>query len=120
MIDMPHVAVFADRLIEKVFYNLMENTLRHGGNVSTIRFSFAEPGGEGVIVYEDDGAGVSPADKLRLFEKGFGKNTGLGLFLSREILSITGMRIAESGVPGRGVRFEITVPEGGYRVSEIQ
>ena len=117
VIDMPPVTVFADRLIEKVFYNLMENTLRHGGNVSRIRFSFAESAGEGTIVYEDDGAGISLADKPRLFEKGFGKNTGLGLFLSREILSITGLTIRETGEPGKGVRFEMVVPREEYRIT---
>jgi signal transduction histidine kinase len=51
----------------------------------------------------------------RIFERGYGKNTGLGLFLSREILAITGITITENGVPGKGARFEITVPKGAYR-----
>lgn len=51
----------------------------------------------------------------RIFEQGFGKNTGLGLFLSREILAITGITITENGTPGKGARFEITVPKGAYR-----
>lgn len=46
-----------------------------------------------------------------------GKNTGLGLFLSREILSITGITLTEAGDPGKGARFEITVPDGIYRKS---
>jgi len=37
------------------------------------------------------------------------------LFLSQEILSITGITITETGEPGKGARFEITVPKGGYR-----
>jgi len=45
-----------------------------------------------------------------IFDKGFGKNTGLGLFPAREILSITGITIRETGEPGKGVRFEITAP----------
>ncbi|HNQ30521.1 MAG TPA: sensor histidine kinase, partial [Methanolinea sp.] len=49
------------------------------------------------------------------FEKGYGKGTGLGLFLSREILSITGMTIRETGIPGEGARFEIVVPKGMWR-----
>jgi signal transduction histidine kinase len=60
--------------------------------------------------------GISAEDKGKLFQKGFGKNTGLGLFLSREILSITGLTITENGEPGKGVCFEMTVPSGGYRV----
>jgi signal transduction histidine kinase len=56
----------------------------------------------------------------RIFEQGFGKNTGLGLFLSREILAITGLTINKNGVPGTGARFEITVPKGAYRFGEIR
>jgi signal transduction histidine kinase len=37
------------------------------------------------------------------------------LFLSREILAITGITITGNGVPGKGARFEITVPKGMYR-----
>jgi signal transduction histidine kinase len=36
---------------------------------------------------------------------GFGRHTGLGLFLSREILSITGITITETGEPGKGAVF---------------
>lgn len=64
---------------------------------------------------QDDGRGIRKEDKRRLFSKGFGKNTGLGLFLSRDILSITGIAISETGEPGKGARFEITVPQGMYR-----
>ena len=68
-----------------------------------------------IIVVEDDGNGVSEEDKKKLFTKGFGKHTGLGLFLSREILSITGLMITENGEPGTGARFEITAPNGKWR-----
>jgi hypothetical protein len=37
------------------------------------------------------------------------------MFLIREILSITGLTIRETGIPEKGVRFEIRVPEGSYR-----
>ena len=68
-------------------------------------------------MYEDNGVGIPQKDKTRLFQKGFGKNTGLGLFLSREILAITGITIQEDGDPGKGVRFVIAVPKDGYRLS---
>jgi signal transduction histidine kinase len=51
----------------------------------------------------------------KLFQNGFGKHTGLGLFLSREILSITGISISETGEPGKGACFEIRIPPGRYR-----
>ncbi len=108
--------VFADPLIEKVFYNLVENSLRHGEHVTIIGFSYTKTSTGLTITYRDNGAGISEADRKKLFRKGFGKHTGLGLFLSREILSITGITIQENGELGKGVNFEILVPEGGYRV----
>lgn len=53
--------------------------------------------------------------KKAIFEKGVGKNTGLGLFLIRSILSITGLEIDEIGVEGEGARFIITIPHGNWR-----
>ena len=108
--------IYADPLLGKVFYNLIDNALRYGGEKMTeIHITSREDGGALVLVFEDNGVGIPQKDKDRLFTKGFGKNTGLGLFLSREILSITGITITENGEPGKGARFEITVPKGMYR-----
>ncbi len=71
---------------------------------------------DGILIVADDGVGVPLADKERIFERGFGRNTGLGLFLVREILGITGMSIRETGEPGKGARFEVTVPKGMFRL----
>jgi len=114
-INLPPAEIYADPLIEKVFYNLVENSLRHGEGVTRITFSLLETPDGLVISYIDNGIGIPPEDKARLFRKGFGKNTGLGLFLSREILSITALSIRETGTPGSGVRFEIIAPKGKYR-----
>ncbi len=108
--------IYADPLIIKVFYNLMDNATKYGGeHMTTIRFSSGESDRGLVIVCEDNGAGISVVDKKRLFERGFGKNTGFGLFLSREILAITGISIHENSGQGKGARFEITVPKGMHR-----
>jgi len=109
--------VFADPLIVKVYYNLMDNAVRYGGKITTIRFSVEEHGEDHVIVCEDDGEGVALEDKEKIFERGFGKNTGLGLALSREILDITGITIKETGVPGKGARFEMAVTKGSWRMA---
>lgn len=109
------VEVYADPLIEKVFYNLIENSLRHGGHVTRIGFSFTESVEGGLLVYEDNGTGIRMEDRDQLFTRGFGKHTGLGLFLSREILAITDIVIRENGQPHKGVRFEIVIPKDGYR-----
>jgi signal transduction histidine kinase len=115
-IEMADVDVFADPLLERVFYNLIDNALRYGGDtMSIIRVTSQEENGSLVITIADDGTGIPDEDKKRLFSKGFGKNTGLGLFLSREILSITRITITENGDPRTGARFEITVPKNCYR-----
>jgi signal transduction histidine kinase len=106
--------VFADPMLEKVFYNLIQNAVAHGETITTITFS-AKKHPEGVvIVCEDDGVGIPDAEKEIIFKRGYGKNTGLGLFLIREILSITGMSIRENGSFGEGARFEILVPNAIY------
>ncbi|MFA4860450.1 CHASE4 domain-containing protein [Methanoregula sp.] len=108
--------VYADPMFEKVFYNLIDNTLRHGGKKRSVMTFSCERSGTGcVIICEDDGIGVPDENKNRIFEQGFGSNTGLGLFLSKEILDITDISITENGIPGKGARFEILVPEGRFR-----
>jgi signal transduction histidine kinase len=84
--------------------------------MTTIRISAKKAHEGGIfLIVEDNGTGIPPSDKEKIFTRGFGKNTGLGLFLSREILAITGIAIRETGEPGRGARFEMTVPKGAYR-----
>ncbi len=110
--------IYADPLLEKVFYNLVENTLRHGEKVTRITFSCQESEKGLLIVYEDDGKGVPPAEKENIFNRKYYRHTGLGLFLSREILGMTGIGIWESGEEGKGARFGIVVPRGAFRFSD--
>ncbi|HUH79538.1 MAG TPA: PAS domain S-box protein [Methanoregula sp.] len=114
-IDTDNLEIYADFLIEKVFFNLIENALRHGEHVTRIRVSYQQKEDEVVLSMEDDGIGIPEQDKEKIFTRGFGKNTGYGLFLAREILAITGITIRETGVPGKGARFEMNVPKNGYR-----
>ncbi len=110
--DLPiNAEVFADPLFMKVCYNLMDNAVRYGGKITTIRFYLEDSNQDKLIICEDDGDGVPAEDKERIFERGFGKNTGLGLAISREILDITNITIHETGEPGNGARFEMRVPD---------
>lgn len=115
-----NLEILADPLLGKVFYNLFDNALRYGGSrMTTIRVSSFTETTSQVLVITDDGEGVAEKDKERVFKKGFGKNTGLGLFLTREILSLTGITIVENGEPGRGARFEIRVPADKVRFTPM-
>jgi len=112
------VEVLADGMFEKVLINLLDNSLRYAEHLSGIRVSHElRADGALVIVLEDDGVGIPDEDKGKLFTRGFGKHTGLGLYLSKEILGYTGITISEHGVPGKGVRFEIRVPQEKYRIA---
>jgi len=119
-VDLEHVEIFVDPMIAKVFYNLIDNALRHGEHVTHIVFTSHVSETALVIVCEDDGIGIPDADKPHIFTKGVGRDSGLGLFLIREILSITGISIKETGVYGKGARFEMTVPPGDYRIGHDQ
>ncbi|MEI7650097.1 MAG: PAS domain S-box protein, partial [Methanomicrobiales archaeon] len=113
--DLLGVEIFADPLFRQVFFNLFDNSQRHGGHVTTITVSM-ENNRFGLIIYiEDNGVGIPAKQKKKCFERGFKKSTGLGLFLTQEILRITGIRIQETGIEGSGARFEIIVPKGVYR-----
>jgi signal transduction histidine kinase len=108
-------AVFADPVLEKAMAQLLDNAVRHGSRVTEIRISVRDEEKGGLLVVEDNGTGIPAADKERIFERGFGKHTGWGLFFVRELLALTGITIAETGEPGRGARFEIHIPRESYR-----
>ena len=76
--------------------------------------------GDRALIWEDDGTGIPAEEKERIFHRGVGKNTGLGLFLIREILGITGIGITETGEPGAGARFEMRVPRGAWQIAVTQ
>ena len=115
MSDAPLV-IFADMLLEKVFFNLIDNSLRHGGDITWIRVTSKITNSSAIVIYEDDGTGIPEENKEKIFKRGFGKNSGYGLFLVREILGITSIPIHETGFPGKGVRFEMKIPCGGFMV----
>ncbi|MDD1668970.1 MAG: ATP-binding protein [Methanomicrobiales archaeon] len=108
--------IFADLLLEKVFYNLIDNAMKYGGPaMTTVRFTMHRAGDSVVIVCEDDGLGIPEEARKNLFRRGYGKHTGYGLFMIQEVLAISGLTITESSTPGNGARFEILVPKGLYR-----
>ena len=117
-IDLDDLELYSDPMIENVFSNLITNSLTHGGDIGSISIVHRIESDELVIVYEDDGVGIPVDEKEKIFEPGYGAHTGYGLYLNREVLSITGMSISENGAPGDGARFEIRVPSTGFRMSE--
>jgi len=116
--DMKGIEVYADHLLIRVFDNLLDNSVRHGEHVSKIHISCRKSPDGIILIWEDNGIGVKPEEKKKIFEMGYGRNTGLGLFLIREVLLITGISIKETGTHGKGARFEISIPNQGWRISK--
>jgi signal transduction histidine kinase len=107
--------IFADPWLKKVFFNLIDNTLRYAEHVTKITVSYRESEDGLDILFEDNGIGIPVDEKEKIFERGYGKNIGYGLFMAREILAITGLTIQETGEPGKGARYMIHIPKRLYR-----
>ena len=112
-IETGDLEVFADPLLEKVCQRLFENSLKHGGHVTCIRVWYTVTPSGATIVFEDDGIGIPGEQKEQIFLRSGGMRTSMrSLIFVREILDITRITIKETGEPGKGARFEITVPKG--------
>jgi PAS domain S-box-containing protein len=119
-LDVEGLEIYTDMLIEQVFFTLAENVVVHGKTATEIRLYYQKSAEGLTLIFEDDGTGIPKDMKEKIFERRSVEKKGLGLFLAREILDITGMTIKETGEPGKGARFEITVPKGAYRSGSVQ
>ena len=105
------LTVLADSLLREIFYNLIDNTLKYGEKTSQIRVSYEDTGEQLKLVFEDDGVGIPAEMKPKLFTRGFGKGTGLGLFLIKKTVEFYGWQVQEAGTEGKGAKFIITIPK---------
>ena len=105
------LTVLSDSLLRQLFYNLIHNSLRHGERLSQIRVCYKEVDDQLGLVYEDDGVGIPEEEKEKIFKEGYGNGTGYGLYLIRKICEAYGWTIQETGVPGRGAQFVMTIPK---------
>ncbi len=110
--------IYADPLLEKVFFVLAENVVLHGEAATRISLQYHETNDGLILLFEDDGTGIPVDMKEKIFERRCEGKPGMGLFLAREILSITEISIEETGEPNVGARFEILVPKGAYRFTK--
>ena len=115
--DFGNLEIFADPLLERVFYHLIDNSIQYGQTVTKIHGNYKRAGSGIILIIEDDGIGIPEEEKEAIFKRQFYKNTGWGLFLSQEILSMTNLSIKETGEQGKGARFEVLVLKGGWRLT---
>ncbi|MEF8832276.1 MAG: PAS domain S-box protein [Candidatus Thermoplasmatota archaeon] len=97
-------------LLEEVFSNLLENSIRHSEG-SEVRISEEILDDEVRCIVEDDGKGISEDAKEKLFERGFRSGekggSGLGLYLVKEIVQSYDGKIEVKDSESGGARFEI-------------
>jgi two-component system NtrC family sensor kinase len=116
----PTATVEADptRLIQ-IFVNLMLNAADalppDGASRNRVSISLRLDGGDAVVEVADNGPGVPAELRDRVFDPFFttkpvGEGTGLGLFVTRNLVDAIGGRIALDEAPGGGARFTIRLP----------
>jgi PAS domain S-box-containing protein len=112
--DCHGLTVLADSLLRQLFYNLIDNSLKYGKKVTTIKVRYEKTEQDKLeMFYEDDGMGVPVENKPRLFKEGYstGGSTGYGLHLIKKMMEVYGWTIQEKGEPGKGAQFAITIPK---------
>ena len=110
--DCHGLTVFADSLLRQLFYNLVDNSLKHGEKPSRIRVFYEEKNDHLNVIYEDDGVGIPQAAKPKLFDEGYttGKGSSHGLYLVKKMMEVYGWTIQETGMPSKGAKFTIIIP----------
>jgi two-component system sensor histidine kinase ChvG len=114
-----------DGALAQVFRNIVDNAVSFSPPGGEVRITVSLAGGQAIVTVDDQGIGI-PEDNLeaifrrfyteRPAKHGFGKNSGLGLSISRQIVDMHRGRIfasnirAEPGGPIKGARFTIVLP----------
>jgi PAS domain S-box-containing protein len=105
------LTVLADLQLMQLFYNLVDNSMKHGEKVTKIRVYYEEKQDVLKLIYEDDGVGIPEDKKEKIFKEGYGKSTGYGLCLIKKICEAYGWTIRETGKHGKGAQFTMTLPK---------
>ncbi len=108
--------VLADSLLRQLLYNLMDNTLKYGEKTTLITLHFQRSEKSLLLIYEDNGVGMTDDVRSHLFEKGFGKGTGFGLYMIKRIIEAYGWSIEENGKLGVGAKFTMRIPKNKFRL----
>jgi len=114
----PRVAADPDR-VRQVLSNLLDNAVKYSPGGGVIRLSVEEDGGRVRFVVRDEGLGIPPGERQRVFEKfyrldpnltrGVG-GTGLGLYICRELVRRMGGRLSVTANADRGSSFAVELP----------
>ena len=107
------LTVLADSLLRQLYYNFLDNSIKHGKNVTNIRVHWENADQDKLnLIYEDDGIGIPVQNKAHLFKEGFSTGgSGYGLYLIERMMEVYSWTIQEDGEPDKGAKFTITIPK---------
>ena len=115
------------RLLERILFNLLGNSIKHTAQDGTITVSVLQEGQDAVLKVEDDGEGI-PQDKLPyIFDRFYQASeptsgTGIGLALVKAVTELHGGTVSVSSVLGQGARFLVRLPltQKGAKLKESE
>jgi two-component system sensor histidine kinase ChvG len=115
----PQARVLArDERLGQVFRNLIDNAVSFSPQGGTVSIAASAEAGRARVSVEDDGPGIPPDNLEHIFERfyterpndHFGKNSGLGLSIARQITESAGGRVWAENREGGGARFIVELP----------
>lgn len=122
-VSVPEEPVFAlmdAMLIEQLLFNLLDNSVLHGGCTDTIRISVERQGNMSCVRLSDNGNGIDPVLLPALFEgssrlatlrdRDDNRFMGIGLSVCRTIVNTHGGSISARNLPEGGAEFTFTLP----------
>lgn len=105
------------RRVLQVLLNLLGNALRYAPEGSQVHLTVARVGERAVVTVADQGAGLSPQQQAKVFDKfeRLGRSgdggSGLGLYISRRLARAMGGDLKVASAPGEGARFTLELPQ---------
>jgi signal transduction histidine kinase len=110
-------AVGDRRRVEQILTNLAANALKFGGDDGAIELTGRFDGVVAVLAVRDEGPGVDPEDRARIFERFYRMadhdrvtGTGLGLPIARDLARAMGGDLDLASVTGVGSSFVLVLP----------
>ncbi|MFX1369232.1 MAG: PAS domain S-box protein, partial [Promethearchaeota archaeon] len=107
-----NMVVAGGRLLEALFTNILRNASQHAGERPFVQVTVKEEGNFAQVIFTDNGPGVAPEVRDRLFQKGVStEGKGLGLYLCKRIAEAYGGSIdLVDASSGEGAAFQIRLP----------
>ena len=115
--DAPVLSDYDDRRLQRVFQNLIGNAIKYSPNGGDIEIELRVTGDTARVTVRDHGIGIPADERPRIFEPGFRARdarampgSGLGLFISAQIVKRHGGTITCLPAVGGGTSFEVRLP----------